>query len=71
MTPETTTGLANDIVTLGAGVIDAAAVEKGWIQLDERTQPRPEAHAKYARGFQQYCNLYPALKETMHGLHDA
>ena len=46
-------------------------VEKGWVQLDERTRPNAETHALYQKRFQHYCSLYPALKTTMHGLHDA
>ena len=59
------------LAALGAGVIDEATVEKGWVQLDERTRPNAETHALYQKRFQHYCSLYPALKTTMHGLHDA
>ena len=59
------------LAALGAGVIDEATVEKGWVQLDERTRPNAETHALYQNRFQHYCSLYPALKTTMHGLHDA
>lgn len=52
----------------GAGLIDDESVEKGWVQLDERAQPRPEVHAMYERRFQLYCDAYPAMRELMHGL---
>ena len=48
-----------------------AAVEKGWVQLDERTRPRPEIHAKYEKRFKLYCDLYPSLKHVMHGLQES
>ena len=61
---------ASLLAASGAGVIDNAAVEKGWVQLDERTRPRPEIHAKYEKRFKLYCDLYPSLKNVMHGLQD-
>ena len=50
-------------------VIDNAAVEQGWIRLDER--PRPEVHARYEKQFKLYCDLYPSLKHVTHGLQES
>ena len=61
---------ASLLAASGGGVIDNAAVEKGWVQLDERTRPRPEIHAKYEKRFKLYCDLYPSHKNVMHGLQD-
>lgn len=61
---------ASLLTASGAGVIDSAAVEQGWIRLDERTRPRPEVHARYERQFKLYCDLYPSLKNVMHGLQE-
>ena len=58
------------LAALGAGVIDQNVVEQGWVQLDERTRPRAEAHATYERRFKLYCDLYPALKDVMHRLQE-
>jgi xylulokinase len=56
------------LAAAGSGVIDGRTVERGWIRLDERTRPQPAAHAIYAQRFKLYCDLYPALKDVMHGL---
>lgn len=58
------------LAAFGAGVIDGQAVERGWVQLDERTRPRAEIHARYQRRFKLYCDLYPALKDVMHRLRE-
>ncbi len=58
------------LAAFGAGVIDQVAVEQGWVQLDERTRPRAEIHAIYKRRFKLYCDLYPSLKDVMHGLQE-
>nr|WP_315428911.1 FGGY-family carbohydrate kinase [uncultured Albidiferax sp.] len=56
------------LAAFGAGLISADAVRKGWVTPRLRTEPQAEAHAAYNHFFQQYVDLYPALKHTMHRL---
>ena len=48
--------------------ISADDVRRGWVTLAPRATPRPRAAAAYARLFESYKALYPALKATMHDL---
>ena len=43
----------------------------GWVKLVRRATPRPETESVYARLFEVYAGLYPALKPAMHRLRDA
>jgi sugar (pentulose or hexulose) kinase len=52
----------------GVGLIDAAAVRRGWVQPVQRALPRPAACAAYDALFVHYQAAYPALKSLMHGL---
>ncbi|MCX7275845.1 MAG: FGGY-family carbohydrate kinase [Burkholderiales bacterium] len=56
------------LAAFGAGLISADAVRQGWVTPLPRTTPQPAAHAAYNHFFQQYVELYPALKSTMHRL---
>jgi sugar (pentulose or hexulose) kinase len=56
------------LAAFGAGLIGADAVRQGWVTPLPRTTPQPAAHAAYNHFFQQYVELYPALKSTMHRL---
>jgi len=58
------------LAAYGAGLVGADGVRRGWVTLVPRAQPRPEAVATYARRFASYKALYPALRATMHDLHD-
>ena len=52
----------------GAGLIDDAAMERGWVQPVPRALPNPESRAVYAALQEQYVAAYPALAPVMHGL---
>ena len=56
------------LAAYGAGLIDAAAVRRGWVTPKPRALPRAAAHAAYNELFAQYVDLYPALKPAMHRL---
>lgn len=58
------------LAAYGAGLIDAAAVRRGWVTPVRRAMPDPAAHARYDALFEQYVALYPALKPVMHRLRD-
>ncbi len=53
---------------LGAGLVDAATAERGWVTLVERARPEPAAQAVYRERFEIYKSLYPALRDAMHRL---
>lgn len=54
----------------GVGLIDAAAVRRGWVEPQLRAQPQAGAHARYDELFEQFVALYPVLKPTMHRLRE-
>ena len=56
------------LAALGAGLVDAATAERGWVTLVERARPEPEAQAIYRERFEIYKSLYPALRDAMHRL---
>ena len=56
------------LAAYGAGLIDAAQVQRGWVQPVQRALPDAAAHARYSALFEQYVALYPALKDVMHRL---
>jgi xylulokinase len=58
------------LAAYGCGLVDADEVRKGWVSLALRARPREEARLRYDELFQSYTALYPALKNTMHDLHD-
>ncbi|VDO18224.1 unnamed protein product, partial [Brugia timori] len=48
------------LAALGAGLVDAATAERGWVTLVERARPEPQAQAVYRERFEIYKSLYPA-----------
>jgi sugar (pentulose or hexulose) kinase len=56
------------LAALGAGLIDAATAERGWVTLVERARPEPAAQAVYRERFDIYKSLYPVLRDAMHRL---
>jgi sugar (pentulose or hexulose) kinase len=56
------------LAALGAGLIDAAMAERGWVTLVERARPEPAAQAVYRERFDIYKSLYPVLRDAMHRL---
>ena len=59
---------AAQLAAYGVGLIDAATVRKGWVQLVPRAQPQEPARSTYAALFKLYVALYPKLKSVMHQL---
>lgn len=58
------------LAAYGVGLVTDEQVRKGWVTLLPRAQPRPHATATYDRMFRSYKALYPALKPTLHELHE-
>jgi xylulokinase len=50
------------------GLVSDAQMDKGWVQLELRAQPKRENVVTYDRAFGEYLKLYPALKPIMHSL---
>ncbi|CRM31016.1 Xylulose kinase [Pseudomonas sp. 28 E 9] len=50
------------------GLVSDEAMDKGWVQLALRAQPKRENVAVYDQAFAEYLKLYPALKPIMHNL---
>jgi xylulokinase len=50
------------------GLVDDGEMEKGWVQLERRAQPKRENVMTYDRTFAEYLKLYPTLKPIMHNL---
>jgi ribulokinase len=58
------------LAAYGVGLVGEDAVRRGWVTLAPRAAPRPGVTDRYDRMFDAYKALYPALKATMHGLHE-
>jgi hypothetical protein len=58
------------LAAYGVGLVGEDAVRRGWVTLAPRAAPRPGETDRYDRMFDAYKALYPALKATMHGLHE-
>ena len=58
------------LAAYGVGLVTADDVRRGWVTLAPRAKPATEATASYERLFASYKALYPALRSTMHALHD-
>ncbi|MDQ6620357.1 MAG: FGGY-family carbohydrate kinase [Pseudomonadota bacterium] len=58
------------LAAYGVGLVSAEEAQRGWVTLVPRATPRPQAVAMYDALFDAYKALYPALKKTMHDLHD-
>ena len=56
------------LAAAAVGLTDAASPGEGWVDLRERSSPRPHEQAVYAKLFAQYVALYPALRPVMHAL---
>nr|WP_314529951.1 FGGY-family carbohydrate kinase [uncultured Pseudomonas sp.] len=50
------------------GLVSDGAMDKGWVQLELRAEPKEENVETYDRAFGEYLKLYPALKPIMHTL---
>jgi xylulokinase len=55
------------LAALGVGLI-AQSDGDSWITLVERAAPNPERKRHYDGIFEIYRGLYPALRDSMHGL---
>ncbi len=53
---------------IGAGIVTQEQAAAGWVTLTPHAQPRPDARKVYDELFAIYRALYPALKDSMHGL---
>jgi len=56
------------LAALAIGAIDTLAQVRDWRTLRPRAQPNPENKRMYDLMFEQYCNIYLALKPSMHAL---
>ena len=56
------------LAALAIGEIETLAEVRNWRTLRPRAQPDPERKVMYDHMFEQYCNLYQALKPSMHAL---
>ncbi|HTH74973.1 MAG TPA: FGGY-family carbohydrate kinase [Trinickia sp.] len=56
------------LAAIGAGLVSDETARGGWAKLVERAQPDAARLALYARRFEIYKGLYPALKPFMHSL---
>ncbi|WP_020683188.1 FGGY-family carbohydrate kinase [Marinobacterium rhizophilum] len=56
------------LAALAVGEIDSLAQVRDWRTLRARAQPDPANRATYDRMFEQYCDIYLALKPCMHAL---
>jgi xylulokinase len=59
------------LAAYGVGLVTQGEVRRGWVTLVPRAKPRPEAVAVYDRMFRIYKSFYPAVKGTLHALHEA
>lgn len=55
----------------GVGLIDEAAMARGWVQPVLRATPDPDNRAIYSALYEQYVAAYPALAGVMHGIASA
>jgi xylulokinase len=58
------------LAAYGVGLASADDVRRGWVTLVPRAQPRAGVTKAYDQLFDTYKALYPAIKGTMHDLHD-
>lgn len=59
------------LAAYSAGLVDAAQVAQGWVQLRLRAEPQAGNVARYDHLFESYVALYPALRPIMHRLQEA
>ncbi|HJU23867.1 MAG TPA: FGGY-family carbohydrate kinase [Casimicrobiaceae bacterium] len=58
------------LAAYGVGLAGEDDVRRGWVTLVPRATPAASATRQYERAYATYKGLYPALRETMHELHD-
>jgi xylulokinase len=58
------------LAAIGAGLATGDAAARGWVTLREHARPDPARQAVYARQFEVYKGLYPALQASMHRLRE-
>jgi len=58
------------LAAFAVGLVSADQVRDGWVTLIVRAEPRAEAARRYDELFHCYTSAYPALRDTMHDLHD-
>ena len=56
------------LAAYGTGAVSADEAARGWVTLRERARPQPAACERYARQYDIYKALYPALSASMHAL---
>ena len=56
------------LAALGAGLVDDAAAERGWVTLVARATPDATRQEFYRERFALYKSLYPTLRDAMHRL---
>ncbi len=59
------------LAALGSGMVTQEVAAEGWVTLKRHASPEPEARRVYERMFGIYKDLYPAMRTSMHRLHDA
>ncbi|EED41846.1 xylulose kinase, partial [Enterocytozoon bieneusi H348] len=50
------------------GLVSDGEMDKGWVHLALRAEPKAENVEAYDRVFAEYLKLYPALRPIMHNL---
>jgi ribulokinase len=58
------------LAALGVGAVTPESAARGWVTLREHARPRDAERERYARMFEVYKGLYPALKQSMHRLRE-
>ncbi len=58
------------LAALAVGLVSDDEVRRGWVTIIARATPRAASSAVYDAVFESYRALYPALKHSMHDLHD-
>ncbi|WP_431688888.1 FGGY-family carbohydrate kinase [Hahella sp. NBU794] len=56
------------LAALAGGLVEEVSAIRNWISLAPRARPIAANAAVYERMFQQYCRLYPKLRNAMHDL---
>ncbi|PMS21143.1 hypothetical protein C0Z18_08080 [Trinickia dabaoshanensis] len=59
------------LAALGVGAVTHEDAQRGWVSLRERARPDAARREVYARHFDVYKALYPALMPSMHRLREA
>lgn len=58
------------LAALGVGAVSTEDAQRGWVSLRERARPDEASRDVYARQFEVYKALYPALMPSMHRLRE-